>query len=236
MRFSDPLVGGFLVRRYKRFLADVRLGDGRIVTAHCANPGAMTGLAEEGLRVWLAHRPHPRRRLDYSWELVEEAGGSLVGVNTLNPNRLVAEALEGGGLEECAGYRDVRAEVAYGEGSRVDFLLSGANGPNLYLEVKNVHLSRTPGVAEFPDSPTRRGARHLRELARARRGGCRSAVLYVVQRSDCDMLRLAADIDPAFVATVVEARRQGVEMWSRTCRLSRSGIELGRALSVDIAC
>ncbi len=236
MHFSGPVVGGTLLRRYKRFLADVRLEDGRVVTAHCANPGAMTGLAEEGLRVWMQHRPHPRRKLDYSWEVVETADGALVGVNTHNANRLVAEALEGGGLPEYAAYATVRAEAGYGEGSRVDFLLGSPGLPDLYLEVKSVTLSRTPGVAEFPDAVTVRGARHLRDLAQARRDGCRAVALYVVQRCDCDTLRLAADIDPGFAAASAEARAAGVEMHCRTCRVSESEIALERTLPMDFEC
>lgn len=236
MLFSSPVVGGTLLRRYKRFLADVRLEDGRVVTAHCANPGAMTGLAEEGLRVWLLHRPHPRRKLDYSWEVVEAADGALVGVNTHTPNRLVAEALEGRELREYEAYSAARAEAGYGEGSRVDFLLGEPGLPDLYLEVKSVTLSRTLGVAEFPDAVTTRGARHLRDLARVRQGGCRAAVLYVVQRSDCGFLRLAADIDPAFAAAAAEARSAGVEMHCQACRVSGREIALERTLPIEFEC
>lgn len=236
MHFSGPVVGGTLLRRYKRFLADVRLEDGRVVTAHCANPGAMTGLAEEGLRVWLLHRPHPRRKLDYSWEVVETADGALVGVNTHNANRLVAESLGSGSLPEYAAYATVRAEAGYGEGSRVDFLLGAPGLPDLYLEVKSVTLSRTPGVAEFPDAVTARGARHLRDLAGVRRNGSRAAALYVVQRGDCGVLRLAADIDPAFAAAAAEARAAGVEMHCRACRVSGTEIALAQALPMEFEC
>lgn len=236
MRFSDSVVGGTLLRRYKRFLADVQLDDGKEVTAHCANPGAMTGLAEEGLRVWLLHSPHPRRRLDYSWQVVESTDGAMVGVNTSLPNRLVAEALNDGALEEFEAYSEIQREAAYGKRSRVDFLLGAPGLPRMYLEVKSVTLSRTAGVAEFPDTMTARGVKHLRELTQVQQDGCRAAVLYIVQRGDCDYLRLAADIDPAFAAAAAEARKAGVAMSCRACRVNELGIELDRTLPMDKEC
>ncbi len=233
MRFASPLVRGRLVRRYKRFLADVMLEDGREVTAHCANPGAMLGLADPGLTVWLEPSSDPRRRLAWTWRLVETGEGTLVGIDTSLPNRLVAEALAEGRLGELAGYDAVRPEVRYGTGSRVDFLLSGAGRPPAYLEVKNAHLSRVAGLAEFPDSVTQRGARHLAELARVAAAGHRAVMLYVVQRSDCARFRLSGDLDPAYAAAFALARAAGVESLARIARIDRTGIHLGDPLPVE---
>lgn len=164
-----PLVPGRLLRRYKRFLADVALDTGEEVTAHCANPGAMMGLAYAGSRVLLAKASAPGRKLAYSWEFVEAgregAPAQLVGINTLRPNALVAEALAHGRLSPLSGYDRVRREVRYGRASRVDFLLESENRPPCFVEVKNCHLMREPGFAEFPDCVAARSARHMGELA-----------------------------------------------------------------------
>ena len=165
MKFPQPLIPGRLVRRYKRFFADVTLDDGSEVTAHCANTGAMTGIKEPGLKVWLSRSDNPKRKLAHTWELVRPAGAtSLVGINPMAANRIVAEAFEKG-VARPPGYDAVRREVPYGEKSRVDFLLTGNGQPDCYAEVKNVHLMRTPGLAEFPDAVTARGTKHLGELA-----------------------------------------------------------------------
>jgi len=241
MRFASELVPATLLRRYKRFLADVELSDGRIETVHVANPGAMTGLQTAGARVWLSRSPNAKRKLPYSWELIEAdfgAGRELVGVNTSHPNTLVAEALAAGAIPELAGYATVRREVGYGEGafggaSRIDFLLEHPGRAPCYLEIKNVHMMRRPGLAEFPDSVTARGARHLDELAAVAASGKRAVMLYVIQIGSAAALTLARDIDPAYGAAFDRARAAGVEALAYRCQFSLESIRLVHPVAIE---
>ncbi len=232
MQFQTPLVPARLIRRYKRFLADARLeGDGREVTAHCPNPGSMLGLAEPGMRIWLEPNDDPKKKLKYGWRLVDHENGHFTGVDTSLPNRALKAALEARALPELAEYESVRAEVPYGQASRVDFLLSGGGRPDLYLEVKSATLSRTPGLAEFPDAVTARGRKHLAELAAMVGEGHRAAMLYLVQRTDCARLGLARDIDPAYADAFDAARAQGVEVLVYDTRISPAGVEIGAPMA-----
>ena len=235
MRFSGELVPATLIRRYKRFLADVELADGSVTTVHVANPGAMTGLQSRGARVWLSRSPNKARKLPLSWELVEADFGSgieLAGLNTGHPNAIVAEALAAQAIPELAGYETVRREVKYGKASRVDFLLEGPGKPACYLEIKNVHLMRQKGLAEFPDSVTARGARHLAELAAARAQGFRAVMLFVIQIGSANRFALARDIDPAYGAAFDSARAAGVEAFAYKCTLQRDGITLAGPVEI----
>ena len=228
MIFDPPLLPGRLVRRYKRFLADVEL-EGRIETVHCANPGSMMGLAEPGSPVWLSRSANPARKLPLTWELVEVAGGGLVGVNTSYANRLAEEALGRSLIPALTGYPAWRREAAYGAGSRIDFLLTAPDRPPCYVEVKSVTLARGE-AAEFPDSVTARGTRHLRELVEMRRQGARSVMLFLAQRQDCGSFSVAGDIDPAYAAALAAASGAGVEILAYGCQVTPQGIELGGAL------
>jgi sugar fermentation stimulation protein A len=235
MRFPGPLIPATLVRRYKRFLADVVLPSGETVTAHCANPGSMIGLMPPGARVWLLRSDNPKRKLAHSWELIEvDLGGGteLVGINTSLPNALAAEAIAAGVIPELAGYANVRREVTYGKGSRVDFLLEDPDRSPCYVEIKNVHLMRAAGLAEFPDAVTKRGARHLAELADMAAAGHRAVMLFLVQIGSAQRFALARDIDPAYGQAFDAARRGGVEVIARRCRLSHDGIEVAEAISI----
>lgn len=227
MQFPHPLIPGRLERRYKRFLADVRLEGGEVVTAHCPNPGSMMGLSDPGARVWLSPSANPKRKLQYTWELVECAGAhgvSYAGINTAHPNLLAAEAIADGRVPELAGYEAMRREVRYGANSRVDILLEGADRRCL-VEVKNVHLCRQPGLAEFPDSVTARGMKHLDELAKRVAVGERAVMLYIVQRP-ADRFALAEDIDPAYAAAFARARAAGVEALCYVCDARLDGISV----------
>lgn len=230
MRFETPLIPAVLIRRYKRFLADCRLEDGQEVTAHCANPGSMMGLAEPGMKIWLEPNDDPKKKLKYGWRLVEHEGGHFTGVDTSVPNRALRAALENGEVAELAAYKTVRAEVKYGEKSRIDFLLSQDGLPDCYVEVKSVTLSRQPGLAEFPDSVTARGTKHLGELASMVAQGHRAVMLYLVQRTDCTRFQLAADIDPAYANAFGRARAAGVERLVYGTRITPAGVTLGPPL------
>ena len=229
MRFADPLIAGRLIRRYKRFMADVELADGRRVTAHCANSGSMRGLCEEGAEVWLSPAQNPKRKLKYTWELVR-SGRSLVGINTQHPNALVAEAIERRKIPELAGYAGLRREVRYGRNSRIDILLEDDAKPPCYVEIKNVHFRRQPGLAEFPDAVTARGTKHLYELADMVKAGHRAVMLYLVQRGDCRRLAIAADIDPVYDAALDRALAVGVEAMAYCCKLTPRQIVVDKAI------
>lgn len=230
MDFPQPLVRGHLVQRYKRFFADVVLDDGTALTAHCPNPGAMLGVNTPGLGVWLSKSDDPKRKLAHTLEMVETPDGGLVGVNTMLPNKLVAEALAADAIPELTGYDVHRREVKYGEASRVDFLLEKRTGERCWLEIKNCHLSRTPPLAEFPDCVAARSTRHLRELEAMVAAGDRAVALFVVQRTDCDRFIACADLDPAFAAGLTRAAEAGVEVLVYACEMSREGIRLERAM------
>jgi sugar fermentation stimulation protein A len=229
MRFASPLIPATLVRRYKRFLADVVLPSGEEITAHVANPGAMTGIAAPGAPVWLSRSDDPKRKLPYAWELVETdfgAGPELVGVNTALPNRLIAEAIAAAGIPECAGYPLVKREFRYGKGSRVDFYLECPQRGRCYVEVKNVHMMRQPGLAEFPDCVTARGARHMAELADMVAEGARAVLIFLIQIGSATRFAPARDIDPAYAAAFERARAAGVEAVAYRCRITLDGIEV----------
>ncbi|MFN3132737.1 DNA/RNA nuclease SfsA [Roseibium sp.] len=233
MQFSVPLVSGRLVKRYKRFLADVVLDEtGEEITAHCANPGSMLGLKEPGSRVWLSPSDNPKRKLKYSWEVIE-ADGALVGINTAHPNKLVEEALVAGRIQGLAGFETLRREVKYGKNSRIDILLEQADGSKIYVEVKNVHLMREPGLAEFPDSVTARGAKHLVELGDMVAEGHRAAMVFLVQRPDCDRLSLASDIDPNYAEAFKTAKVAGVEAYAIGCDVRLDGIDAVKEVAIN---
>jgi sugar fermentation stimulation protein A len=234
MKFPDPLIPGTLIKRYKRFLSDIRLADGAVVTAHCANSGSMMGLTEPDSAVWLSPARNPDRKLKYTWELASGTDGDLVGINTSLPNGIVADAVADGKITELSGYASRRREVKYGKNSRIDLLLEDAERPPCYVEVKSVTLKRgngaAGGVAEFPDAVTARGAKHLAELSDMVAEGHRAVMLYLVQRQDCAIFDVAADIDPAYAAALADARKRGVETLCYSCIVSPEEIVVDRPL------
>lgn len=239
MQFDHPLIEGRLVRRYKRFLADIEIGN-EVITAHCANPGAMLGLTAEGNRVWLSRSSNAKRKLPLSWEMVEadfDGVTHCVGINTAHPNTLAAEAITAGKIPELSGYSSLRREVRYGDGrygtaSRVDILLEAEGRPPCYVEVKNVHLMRREGLAEFPDSVTARGARHLEELGDMVEAGNRAVMLFIIQMP-AQRFSLAADIDPAYAKAFARACSRGVECLALACKVDPGTDEMRASISIS---
>ncbi|MEN3791704.1 DNA/RNA nuclease SfsA [Fulvimarina sp. MAC3] len=230
--FPSPLLQARLLRRYKRFLADVVIDEtGEETTVHCPNPGAMMGLKEPGSRVWLSRSTNKARKLPLTLEIVE-ADGTLVGINTGLPNRLAEQAIGDEILPALSGLGLLRREVKYGINSRIDLLGEQTDGRLVYIEVKNVHLMREAGLAEFPDCVTTRGAKHLRELGDQVQAGHRAVMLYVIQRGDCDRVALAGDLDPGYMAAFAEARERGVEAYGVRCDITLNGIYPRTAIPV----
>ena len=232
MRFPTPLLEGRLLRRYQRFLADVDTAAG-ILTAHCPNTGAMQGCAEPGMRVWLSPATNPARKLAWTWELVEALPGVVVGMHTGRSNALVREAIEAGRVPELAGYPAIRPEVKYGEGSRIDLLLTAPGRPDCYVEVKNVTAAVAGHIGYFPDAVTTRGTKHLREMSAMVAAGHRAVLVFCVQRGDVECVRPADHIDPVYGRTLREALAAGVEVIALGATVSPAGIELERRLAVE---
>ena len=231
MLFKRPLVEGRLIRRYKRFLADIQLPEG-VVTAACPNTGSLMGCCEAGSRVWLSESDSATRKYRHTWELVQ-VGRTMVGINTGLPNALVAEAIGNGTIGELSGYSSVRREVAYGEErSRVDLVLEEADRAPCYVEVKNVTAAANKGVALFPDCVSERGSRHLRELMRLKASGLRPVQLYCVQRGDVNEVRPADGIDHEYGRTLREAIAAGVEVLAYRAKVTPAEIRLAERIPV----
>lgn len=234
MKFASPLLKGTLTQRYKRFLADVVLEDGQEVTAACPNTGSMLGLTTPGSTVWLSTSDSPTRKYRHTWEMIEAGPGkmTLVGINTGHPNAIVSEAIAAGQIAELAGFQNARREVKYGENSRIDILLEDAKKGSCYVEIKNVHLMREAGLAEFPDSKTERGVKHLNELSNMILAGHRAVMVFLIQRGDAKFFDVAGDIDPTYGAAFVKAAASGVEMLAYRCKLSEREIKLGKRVDI----
>ena len=237
MKYETPLVTGTLIKRYKRFLTDVTLDNGETITASCPNTGSMMGLIEPGNRVWLSESDNPKRKYKHTWEMVEvtiDNRKTIVGLNTGRPNKIVSQAISNGQVSELSGYGSLRNEVKYGKNSRIDILLEDDTKAPCYVEVKNVTLLRNPGLAEFPDGVTARGAKHLAEMSEMVRQGARAVMFYLAQRGDAEQLTFASDIDPAYLEAYKQARDAGVEAIAYGCTLSAEGIKLDRSLPITV--
>lgn len=233
MLFPAPLISGKLIKRYKRFLADIELDTGEIITAHCANSGSMMGLKDEGLKVWVSPANNPKRKLQYTWELVE-VDGNLVGVNTALPNKIVSQAIIEGKIPYLNGYETLKNEVKYGQNSRIDIYLDDLQKGICFVEVKSVTLSRKPHKAEFPDAITERGRKHLEELSAQVKEGHRAVMIYLIQYENINEFSIASDIDPAYFDAFKKALSQNVEAYAYICQLSPKEIFLDKEVTIKI--
>ncbi len=232
MKFSTPLTRATLIKRYKRFLFDARLDDGTEITGSCPNTGSMLGLTDPGSTIWMSEHDSPTRKYRHALELVE-ADGTTVGINTGLPNKIVEEAILADNIAPLTGYRELKREQKYGQNSRIDILLNADDRPPAYVEVKNVHFIRTPGLAEFPDSATARGAKHLDELGDMVEAGNRAVMVYLVQRSDCDRLKICHDLDSNYGKAFERAIGRGVEALAVRCHITPQEIRFDRLIPID---
>ncbi len=220
MRFKETLKPARLIKRYKRFLADVEWPDGSVVTATCPNTGSLLGASAPGLTVYLSKSDSATRKYAHTWHLTDRPGIGLIGIDTSLPNRIVEEALLAKAIPELSAYSALRREVKYGVNSRIDLLLEGEGQPPCYVEMKNVSFIRTPGLAEFPDCVTARGTKHLRELTAMVGAGNRAVMVYLVQCANPTNFALTRDLDPTYFDAFIAARRAGVEAIALTCHMS----------------
>jgi sugar fermentation stimulation protein A len=230
MEFKNKLVLGKLVRRYKRFLADVELEDGSIVVAHCTNSGSMKTCIEEGAPVYLSPAADPKRKTKYSWEMIFINGG-WIGVNTIIPNQLAYDAIASGKIEKLSGYTFVKREVKFGD-SRFDIYAENEN-EKCFIEVKNVSM-KVGSYALFPDSVTSRGRKHLETLIEVKKSGIRAVMLYVIQRMDIDAFGVAEDIDPQYAKSLRKAIAHGVEVIAVQAKVDKNSITIVKELSVEL--
>ena len=231
MKF-DTLQQGILRKRYKRFLADVELPSGEVITVHCPNTGAMTGCAEPGSRVWLSRSESKTRKYPHTWELVETSTG-MACIRSVAANQVVAEALEAGEIDDFKTYPSVRAEVKYGQGSRADFLLEGENG-RVFIEVKSVTLNRSGGIGAFPDAVSTRGRKHLQDLQASVDANTRAVMFFCVFHMGIDSVCVAGDIDPAYRQALLEALEAGVEIMAWKSDISPAGIVLSHPVPFSV--
>lgn len=232
MEFPTPLTDATLIRRYKRFLFDATLPDGRPITGSCPNTGSMLGLTDPGSRIWMSQHDSKTRKYRYALELVE-ADGVIVGINTGMPNKIVEESIRAEQIAPLAGYRDLKREQKYGKNSRIDILLTDPARPDAYIEVKNVHFMRHQGLAEFPDSATSRGAKHLEEMGDMVEAGHRAVMVYLIQRPDCEALKICRDLDSNYASAFDRAMKRGVEALAVRCHITPSEIRFDRLIPID---
>ncbi len=237
MKFQTPLLRGTLIQRYKRFLADIRLDSGETITATCPNTGSMMGLTTPGVPVWVSTSDSPTRKYKHTWEMLEVdlgKGPGMVGINTNHPNALVSEAILAKRVAALKDYTSLKREVKYGVNSRIDILLEAEDKPPAYVEIKNVHMMRKAGLAEFPDSVTARGVKHLQELSQMVRDGHRAVMVYLIQRSDATKLTLARDVDRTYGEAFDAARKIGVEAIALRCKITPEEIRVDKPVPIDV--
>jgi len=231
MIFENPLISGDLIKRYKRFLVDVKINN-KIITAHCANSGSMMGLLKKNNKVWVTEAVNKKRKLKYTLQIIEE-NGTKVGVNTHLTNKIVNHALENNLIKVFSNKVKIKSEQVFGAHTRFDFFLEDGNTKS-FLEVKNVTLKRKVKIAEFPDSVTSRGTKHLNELINATKKGFKAYLLFVIQRNDCDKFEIAKDIDPEYSKTLIKAVKNNVKILCYDCKFSSKRIILNNKIRFQI--
>ena len=229
MRFTDKLLSGTLIKRYKRFFVDVKVNN-KIITAHCPNSGSMLGLLEKGNQIWISKSLNPKRKLKYTLELIK-VNNSLVGINTHLANNIVYEALKNKSFQELNKFENIKAEAVYDKETRFDFFLSNEK-KRAFLEVKNVTLSQIENTAEFPDAITVRGKKHLSKLQEAIKKGYESYILYLVQRENCNQFKIADNIDIEYKKTFLNVRKNGVKILCYNCKLNPQEIIINEAVKI----
>jgi len=231
MIFNKKLISGEFVKRYKRFFVDVKINN-KIITAHCPNTGSMMGLLIANNKVWLSKSENPERKLKYTLQIIENKK-SMVGVNTHLTNKIVLEALEENSIKELKNLDNIKSEVKFGKNTRFDFLIS-KNNKKIFVEVKNVTLSRKKGVAEFPDAVTARGLKHINELINASKRGFETYLLFLIQRNDCNQFKIAQDIDPDYYKLLTEAAKKKLNIICYDCKFSPKGIKLNKNIKLKL--
>ena len=230
MNFKETLILGKLIKRYKRFFADVRIGK-NVITAHCPNTGSMMGLLRQGNNVWISKSDDPKRKLKYTLQIIEDKN-SKVGINTHLTNKIVLDALKNKKIKKFENFNKIRREFKFGKNTRFDFLLE-EKGVKVLIEVKNVTLSRKKGIAEFPDAITARGLKHLKELLKAKKKGYKIYLFYVIQREDCNKFELANDIDPEYCKFLEKAVKKKLNILCYDCKFSLKGIKLNQIIKFN---
>ena len=227
MKFKERLLQGTLIKRYKRFFADIKYQDNTI-TAHCPNSGSMLGLLKTGNKVWFSQTNNPKRKLKYTLQIIE-VNKKMVGINTHLTNKIILESLKEKKIKSLINFTSIKSEVKFSDNARFDFLIYN-DKDKCFLEVKNVTLVRKNSIAEFPDAITSRGTKHLNELINAKKKGYKSYILYLIQRDDCKSFKIAKDIDSLYKITYEKAQKNGVEILCYDCKLSNEEIKINNQI------
>ncbi len=231
MKFENKLISGQFIKRYKRFFVDIKLKN-KLVTAHCPNTGSMYGLLKQGNKVWVSKSDNPKRKLKYTLQIIQETN-TKVGINTHITNKIVLDALKNNLIGEFDKDIKIQTEVPFGSHTRFDFLITKKNY-KAFIEVKNVTLSRNKGIAEFPDTITTRGLKHINELLKARLKGYETFILFLIQRDDCKYFKIARDIDIDYSNTLLKAVKKNLKILCYDCKFSSKGIKLNRKVKIKI--
>ena len=231
MNFENKLISGLFIKRYKRFFVDIKINN-KIITAHCPNTGSMFGLLKKGNKVWISKSNNPKRKLKYTLEIIEDTE-SKVGVNTLSANKIILYALQKNLIKEFNDIKEIKPEIKFGKKTRFDFFI--INGKDkVFIEVKNVTLSRKKGLAEFPDAVTTRGLKHIKELTKAGEKNYKIFILFLIQRDDCKSFTIAKDIDPNYQKSLKKAVKNNLKILCYDCKFSQERIKLNKQIKINI--